>query len=113
MRVGPVEVVEHGEQLADELRAGGDQHGLAVAVDPAPVVGVLRGDPLQVGGALGDLGGELGDTRVIGRTSSGPAGGGPAGRRPSPSGVRTSPVSGSIRRRSRITTRSPSSSARS
>ena len=102
MRAGPLEVVEHGEQLADELGAGVDQHGLAVAVDAPPVVGVLGGQPLQVGGALGDLGGQLGDAGVVGggpgrrdgrpRAAPDPARG-PHGIDP-PSGVRTAPVVG-------------------
>ena len=71
MRAGPLDVVEHGEQLADELGAGRDQHGLAVAVDAPPVVRVLGGYPLQVGGALGDLGGQLGGARVVGASSTG------------------------------------------
>ena len=67
----------------DELHPGADQHRLPVPVDPAPVVGVLRADPLQVGGALGHLGGELGGRDGVPAASGSGAGsarGGP-GRR--------------------------------
>ena len=100
VRAGPLDVVEHREQLADELGPRVDQHRLAVAVDPPPVVRVLGGEPLQVRRALRDLGGQLGDAGVVGRGVRGLGGRGGPGAARSPSGVRTAPVSGSIRPRS-------------
>src|SRR5215218_6270706 len=50
---GPLDVVDDREQLPGEPFGRLVDHQLAVAVDAAPVVGVLGGDPLQVIGALG------------------------------------------------------------
>ena len=77
---------------------------LAVALDPAPVVGVLGLQALQVGGALGELAAQLvGDvvTEAVGRRVRRRRAGGRGW--PPAAGSRTSPVSGSMRRLSRTT----------
>src|SRR5690606_31521788 len=56
----------HAEQFGDNAGLGRVDSGLAVAFDPAPVVGVLRGQALQVGGALGELDRGVGDGHLGG-----------------------------------------------
>ena len=68
---GPVEVVEHRQQRASTAPVVCSAASAPVAVDPLAVVGVLRGDPLQVAGALVELGPQRLELRV-----------GPAGSRP-------------------------------
>ena len=108
--LGAVEVVEHGEQLGHELHPRPDQHALPVALHAPPVVGVLRADPLQVGRALRHLGASSAAATASGPTACSAACSGWSGPAPADcsAGTRTSPVTGSIRRRSRTTTRSPS-----
>src|SRR5699024_8225155 len=50
-----VDVVEHRKELRDDPGNGSLMVGLAVAIDPALVVDVLRLQPLQVGRTLGEL----------------------------------------------------------
>src|SRR5918993_410096 len=52
---GPLYVVDDREELQREPLGGLVDDQRAVAVDPAPVVGVLGADPLQVLGPLGQL----------------------------------------------------------
>ena len=53
---GPVEIVEHRQQRAEHHAGGLLGRQRPVAVDPLAVVGVFGGDPLQVAGALVQLG---------------------------------------------------------
>ncbi len=52
---GLVQVVQDRQQPEHHARLRRRRLGLPVLVDPAPVIGVLGGDPLQVGGAFGRL----------------------------------------------------------
>jgi hypothetical protein len=76
--------------------------GLPVALHPPAVVGVLRLQALQVGGALGQLVGQRVARPAPPAVGPSVAAWGAAGGSDA-AGARTSPVSGSIRRLSRMT----------
>jgi len=52
---GPFQVVQQWQQFPDHRGLGRHDHRLPVPVDPLAVVGVLRLQPLQVRGALGQF----------------------------------------------------------
>ncbi len=79
-----------GSRLVSTLATAVSRMTSPVALDPAPVVGVLGLQPLQVGGALGELTGQLVDdvaAEAVGRGVRHPRGRGsrrwpaPAARR--------------------------------
>jgi len=54
-----VDGVEHGQQAGQRAGHGLLAHGGAIPVDALAVVGVFGLQPLQVGGSLGELRGEV------------------------------------------------------
>ena len=61
----PVDVVEHRDQPGQRLDDGLLADGGPVAVDALAVVGVLRLQPLQVGGPFGQLGRHVGGLLAV------------------------------------------------
>ena len=59
MAAGPVEIVEHRQQLADHDGFGPLAGDLLIAQRALAVVGEVGLHPLQIGGEFGDLVGQL------------------------------------------------------